>query len=288
MFRRSWKLLLIGVVVAVAMTSVVDQANAWWGWRCYSPCYSPCYASCYTPCYTSCCYYPCGGWYVGYRCAPVRRCLYRPCCYWGSSCCYSSCCWTSCSYSDTCCDSAPETTATDTTPTQAPPLPEQPALAEPPTSVAPALPPDPLPDLPGEPELPADPAPMLPPLMTPELPGLSPAPGTEPLLPDSTAPLLPDSTGVSTRENSGLLTISVPYDAKVTVNGLLTRSKGSRRQFVSYGLKPGYSYRYEVRAEVVRNNQRVEDVQTIVLTAGDAKAVAFGFNALGTEALAAR
>jgi len=153
-------------------------------------------------------------------------------------------------------------------------------LAEPPASVAPALPADPLPGLPGEPALPSDPAPMLPPLTTPELPGFSPAPSTE--------PLLPDSTGVSTRENSGLLAISVPYDAKVTVNGLLTRSKGSRRQFVSYGLKPGYSYRYEVRAEVVRNNQRVEDVQTIVLTAGDAKAIAFGFNAMGTEALAAR
>ena len=65
-------------------------------------------------------------------------------------------------------------------------------------------------------------------------------------------------------DESGVLTVWVPYDAKVTVNGLETRSTGSRRQFVSYGLKPGFSYKYEVQAEVVRNGQVQEDTRTVV------------------------
>jgi uncharacterized protein (TIGR03000 family) len=55
-----------------------------------------------------------------------------------------------------------------------------------------------------------------------------------------------------TRGDSGLLTVWVPYDAKVTINGMPTTSTGSRRQFVSYGLKPGYEYSYEVKAQVTR------------------------------------
>jgi uncharacterized protein (TIGR03000 family) len=47
-----------------------------------------------------------------------------------------------------------------------------------------------------------------------------------------------------------LLTVWVPYDAKVTINGMPTKSTGSRRQFVSYGLKPGYTYTYDVTASI--------------------------------------
>ena len=65
----------------------------------------------------------------------------------------------------------------------------------------------------------------------------------------------PPKTSAISAEESGVLTVWVPYDAKVTVNGLETKSTGSRRQFVSYGLKPGFSYKYVVRAEVVRNGK---------------------------------
>ena len=88
-------------------------------------------------------------------------------------------------------------------------------------------------------------------------------------------------------DESGVLTVWVPYDAKVTVNGLATKSTGSRRQFVSYGLKPGLSYKYVVKAEVVRDGKTVEDTQTAVLTAGQVTAVAFGFNTAAAEQVAA-
>ena len=55
----------------------------------------------------------------------------------------------------------------------------------------------------------------------------------------------------------------------MTVNGLATKSTGSRRQFVSFGLKPGLSYKYVVKAEVIRDGKTVEETKTVsVLTAG--------------------
>ncbi len=53
------------------------------------------------------------------------------------------------------------------------------------------------------------------------------------------------------------------------------------------GLEPGYSYEYEVHAEIVRDGEIIEDVRTVHLTAGAREAVAFGFNPEFTESLAA-
>lgn len=94
------------------------------------------------------------------------------------------------------------------------------------------------------------------------------------------------TTSSPTPENSGVVTVWVPYDAKVTINGLATRSVGSRRQFVSYGLKPGFSYKYEIHAEVVKDGKTMEDTRTVTLTAGQNTAVAFGFTTNPTEAVA--
>jgi uncharacterized protein (TIGR03000 family) len=85
-----------------------------------------------------------------------------------------------------------------------------------------------------------------------------------------------------------MLTIWVPYDAKVTINGMPTKSTGSRRTFVSYDLKEGFSYKYEVKAEIVHEGKIVEDTKTVVLTAGGNSALAFGFNIAPAEGLAAK
>jgi uncharacterized protein (TIGR03000 family) len=107
------------------------------------------------------------------------------------------------------------------------------------------------------------------------------APSTEP------TPAEPRTTSSPTPETSGVVTVWVPYEAKVTINGLATQSTGSRRQFVSFGLKPGYTYKYLVHAEVVRDGKIVEDDRTVVITAGQSTAVAFGFNTNPSEAVAA-
>ena len=68
-------------------------------------------------------------------------------------------------------------------------------------------------------------------------------------------------TSSSAAENSGSLTVSVPFDAKVYINGKETHSTGSRRQYVSYGLQSGMSYKYVVKVQVVRNGELQEDTK---------------------------
>lgn len=90
----------------------------------------------------------------------------------------------------------------------------------------------------------------------------------------------PSTSGkeMPTRENSGLLTVHVPYAAKVFINGRPTVARGSCRRFVSHDLKPGLVYKYEVRAVLVRNGRLAEETKTLSLAAGDLEGVAFGFN----------
>jgi uncharacterized protein (TIGR03000 family) len=91
----------------------------------------------------------------------------------------------------------------------------------------------------------------------------------------------PTNSGIST--DSGLLTVSVPADAKVTVNGHETRSTGSRRQYYSSGLESGRRYPYVVRAQIVRDGQVREDTRTVTLTAGQSAAMDFAFDAASRQ-----
>jgi uncharacterized protein (TIGR03000 family) len=112
-------------------------------------------------------------------------------------------------------------------------------------------------------------------------------PGAAPSLPvqPGPTPAAPRTSGLSA-ETSGTLTVWVPFDAKVTINGRETSSTGSRRQYVSHGLKSGLAYKYVVHAQVVRDGQVVEDTRNVVLRAGEITAVAFGFNTTTTAGLA--
>ena len=94
----------------------------------------------------------------------------------------------------------------------------------------------------------------------------------------TTAPPKQTSTEINTRKNSGLLTIWVPAKAKVFINGMETKTTGSRRRYVSHGLQPGLTYKYVIRAELVRNGKIAEESKTVNLTAGSTEGVAFGFN----------
>jgi len=98
----------------------------------------------------------------------------------------------------------------------------------------------------------------------------------QPAAPAAGAPM------TSIRRTEGLLTVSVPADAKIFVNGQATSSTGEVRQYVSRDLASGMSYAYEVRAEVVRDGQTLEQVKTIDLRAGATNALAFDFEATKT------
>ena len=81
----------------------------------------------------------------------------------------------------------------------------------------------------------------------------------------------------SSRPNSDsvLLTVSVPADAKVFVNGQPTRSTGELRQYASSGLQPAAVYPYRVRAEFVRDGKPISEEKTVQLTAGQTGSLAF-------------
>jgi uncharacterized protein (TIGR03000 family) len=255
MNRTSSKCLLIGAVVAVVLFAAAPQADAqWWGyyrpaaWGC---CYAPTYASpcCTTVAYSNPCYYG-SDWYLGVRPGPVRRLLLGPYRWYnvGYGCGWGCGygCYSGCGYD---CGYTPCCTDTPTNGA----VPAQggvPTPAKKPVAQPPAA-------MPGEP-----------------------GPGA-PMTPAPTP-----KTSATSAGNSGVLTVWVPYDAKVTVNGLETKSTGSRRQFISYGLQAGLSYKYVVKAEVVRNGQLVEDTRTVSLTAGQISAVAFGFNSTPAEQVA--
>ncbi len=71
----------------------------------------------------------------------------------------------------------------------------------------------------------------------------------------------------------------MPADAKVFVNGSATSSTGTNRQYISRSLNDGSNYTYEVRAEVVRNGQIIEETKSVNLRAGDNVSLAFDLKA---------
>jgi uncharacterized protein (TIGR03000 family) len=75
--------------------------------------------------------------------------------------------------------------------------------------------------------------------------------------------------------DSAVLTVQVPTDAKIFVNGVATTSEGAERNYVSRDLRPGFNYTYELRAEFVREGKPVTETKSVTLTAGQTARVDF-------------
>jgi uncharacterized protein (TIGR03000 family) len=86
-----------------------------------------------------------------------------------------------------------------------------------------------------------------------------------------------------TRAGAVRLTVNVPSDARIEVNGHTTRSTGTRREFISSGLEPGRDYRYEVRAVVIRNGRELAERKTVTLRSGEEATLSFDFQSSGEE-----
>lgn len=112
--------------------------------------------------------------------------------------------------------------------------------------------------------------------------------GTAPAPTGAPTPALPSRTSLQPAlSESGALSIWVPNDAKVTINGFVTKTTGAMRRYICDDLRPGHTYDYEVKAEIVRDGKVVTEVQMVSLTAGERGRVAFNFNSLGAESLVA-
>ena len=57
--------------------------------------------------------------------------------------------------------------------------------------------------------------------------------------------------------------------------------------FISYGLRAGSTCNYTIKAEIVRDGKIVPQEQTVSLTAGGQRDVAFGFSNPGSGGFAA-
>ncbi len=88
---------------------------------------------------------------------------------------------------------------------------------------------------------------------------------------------LPEKQTSLTRDGA-LLTVNVPENARVLVNGITTRSTGSLRRYVSRNLTPGFDYSYEVQAEVMVDGKPMVQTKTVQLRAGQKAQLAFDMN----------
>jgi uncharacterized protein (TIGR03000 family) len=83
-------------------------------------------------------------------------------------------------------------------------------------------------------------------------------------------------------ETSGIeapatIVVRLPADAKLTVDGSVTRSTEGVRTFVSPPLQAGKDYQYTLRAEVTRDGKKVERTREVKVRAGQTSEVNFDF-----------
>jgi uncharacterized protein (TIGR03000 family) len=91
---------------------------------------------------------------------------------------------------------------------------------------------------------------------------------------DQGRPAMPSSEG-QTQQVRAQVTIDVPPEAKLFIDGNLMKSGSGRRVFETPALTPGQVYYYEVRVELVRNGQTLSDTQRVVLRPGQAASASF-------------
>jgi uncharacterized protein (TIGR03000 family) len=75
--------------------------------------------------------------------------------------------------------------------------------------------------------------------------------------------------------DSATLTVEVPNDAVVTVNGHSTKSVGGVRQFMSRGLKDGHVYTYVVKAVFNVDGIEKTESKSVKLRVGDIQRIEF-------------
>ena len=109
-------------------------------------------------------------------------------------------------------------------------------------------------------------------------------------LPPSPGPAGDDTTRMSPKQKStvkpAVLSVALPTDAQVYINGRLTKTEGSVRNYVAHKLKNGKEQGYQVKAVVNRDGKRLIRTQTVRMKPGITRTVEFDFNKPVTTVLA--
>lgn len=87
----------------------------------------------------------------------------------------------------------------------------------------------------------------------------------------------PASASVITSDDSVALTVEVPENAKVLVNGMATKSTGNTRRFVSRGLQDGLTYSYLVRVEAEVDGELKTAEREVRMQRGQNENLSFDF-----------
>lgn len=77
------------------------------------------------------------------------------------------------------------------------------------------------------------------------------------------------------------IVVTLPVDAKLTIDGNTTTSTSARRVFTSPALEQGQEYVYTLRAEILRDGQMIAETQNITVRAGAEIPVQFTFASSG-------
>ncbi len=283
MLKRARKWLFLTVLLGGIFVFLAPQAEAgtWWGcgWGWGAWCGPVCAPLCSPCCTIGACDPCCDGWYLGPRPGPVRRLLFGPYRWyrtagWCSVCCYDPCC----------CWDEGTVVSVESKPVQAEV--QKPTLAPPPidrkpSAEKPAMPVWPTPAPPQQ----APPAAPTPPTPSPSNP-VPQAPMTPPAGTPNEPAVPKPATGAALHSGDGTISILVPEDAVVTINGYTTKSTGRVRKYVSQDLKPGLVYPFSIRVDVVRDGRAVSETQQVKLTRGALEAVVFDFAPKAVEGLA--
>jgi uncharacterized protein (TIGR03000 family) len=120
---------------------------------------------------------------------------------------------------------------------------------------------------------------------TPVEPGRPMTEGEQPATPPAppATPPKPEGTEGQPTSASTLLTVIVPAEARIFVNGKLTTTPGTQRQYISRDLSPGYRYTYRVRAEMKQDGKTLAETKVVEIRAGESKALSFDFNSAVAE-----
>jgi uncharacterized protein (TIGR03000 family) len=77
------------------------------------------------------------------------------------------------------------------------------------------------------------------------------------------------------------VSVNLPADAKLTIDGTPTTSTSAQRMFVSPTLEAGQDYYYTFKATVVRDGRPVVAEQRVRVRAGETTPVSFDFSSTG-------
>ena len=94
---------------------------------------------------------------------------------------------------------------------------------------------------------------------------------------------MPKKTSLDT-PSPATIVVTLPADAKLTIDDYVTNSTSERRVFVSPALEPGKTYAYTLKAEVMRDNKPQVVTKEVTVRAGEETPVTLEFPVAATSA----